>query len=915
MANDRAQIERERKDFFISYTGKDSQWAQWIAFELEAAGYHTIIQAWDIRPGSNFVAEMEEAATRALQTILVLSEAYLVSEYTFAEWATAFRSDPKGKQGKVLPVRIERYTIEGLLGSIGYIDLVELDELQAREKLLKGVKRERAKPAHVPFPAYRAPTGPLVGRPVFPGSLPPIWNVLYSHNPFFTGRDELLSQLHNQLHIGQVSALSHPQAIIGLGGIGKTQIALEYAYRHRGDYQAVLWAQAETRDTLTSSYLAIAALLNLPEKSEQESARVIAAVKNWLQRSTNWLLILDNADDLALARDFLPPSFGGHIFLTTRAQATGRFARRLEIDTLPTEQGALFLLRRSGLLAPDGVFEQAHEHDRDQARAICEELGGLPLALDQAGAYIEETECSLSEYQRLYQDHRADLLAERRGQLVDDHPLPVATTWSLSFTQVEQKNAAAADLLRLCAFLAPDAIPEEIITQGAQHLGLGLAPVAADPYLLNQAIETLRAYSLLRREASSGTAPLLSVHRLVQAVLKDQMDDQSNRQQWAERAVHTVNAALPPVDDGNWPTWERVLAHALVGSELIGQQNLRFADAVHLLQQTGWYLATRTRYYEAKPLLERALSITKQEQGSEHLEATGDTTTLLRNLGQVSWKVGKNAQAEAYLQEGLTLARQIGDPERISDLLLTLGTVAGNQGNYAQEMKYLQEGVALARKIGDRERICEALIHLGVSLTEQGNYTQGEIHLQEGLAVARKIGHKKWISALLANLGSLVSQQGNYTQAEIYLLEGLALAEQIGQPEWASVLTTNLGLTMRKQGNFVQAELYLQRGVGSARQLDIPQLQANALYEYGNLYVDQQKLATAEGIFREMLVTAPEECQDLIALAHYGLARTAAAQSNMHEALQLGEASVTTLEKMGHYRAQEVRDWFNSVQG
>ena len=301
-----------------------------------------------------------------------------------------------------------------------------------------------------------------------------VWNIPYPRNPFFTGREELLSQLHTELLRSQATALSQPQAITGLGGIGKTQIALEYAYRHQQDYQAVLWAQADTRENLTWSYLKIAELLSLPEKKEQESARIITAVKVWFQHNRDWLLILDNADDLRLARDFLPPSLGGHVLLTTRAQATGRFARHLEVESLPTEQGALFLLRRADLLPADATLQQASDPERDQARAICEELGGLPLALDQAGAYIEETGCSLADYQHLFQEHRADLLAKHHG-LIEDHPESVATTWSLSFEQVEQKNPAAADLLRLCAFLAPDAIPEEIITQGAAHLGPQLA--------------------------------------------------------------------------------------------------------------------------------------------------------------------------------------------------------------------------------------------------------------------------------------------------------------------------------------------------------------------------------------------------------------------------------------------------------
>ena len=159
-------------DFFISYTGKDRAWAEWIAWQLEETGYHTILQDWDFRPGSNFVAEMDEAARRAQRTLLMLSAAYLASDFAFAEWAAAFRHDPKGTQGLVLPVRIEPCQVDGLLGAIVYLDLVGLDEACARAALLAGAQRERAKPATVPFPAPAAAPPVRFDRPVFPGSLP-----------------------------------------------------------------------------------------------------------------------------------------------------------------------------------------------------------------------------------------------------------------------------------------------------------------------------------------------------------------------------------------------------------------------------------------------------------------------------------------------------------------------------------------------------------------------------------------------------------------------------------------------------------------------------------------------------------------------------------------------------------------------
>src|SRR5450631_1117037 len=140
------------KDFFLSYTGGDRTWAEWIAFTLEETGYTTVIQAWDSRPGMNFVAMMNDATKQTERTIAVLSGAYLESEFGFAEWAAAFRRDPTGSQRRLVPIRIEACVVQGVLGPIVYLDLVGLEEAQAKEQLLAGVKPGRAKPDSVSYP-------------------------------------------------------------------------------------------------------------------------------------------------------------------------------------------------------------------------------------------------------------------------------------------------------------------------------------------------------------------------------------------------------------------------------------------------------------------------------------------------------------------------------------------------------------------------------------------------------------------------------------------------------------------------------------------------------------------------------------------------------------------------------------------
>src|SRR6266702_608813 len=356
-----------------------------------------------------------------------------------------------------------------------------------------------------------------------------LWNIPYARNPLFTGRENVLTRLYDALKTNKTAAIS------GLGGIGKTQTAVEYAYRNKDNFDPILWVKAESLESINSDFVTIAHLLNLLEKLEQEQHLIVEAVKRWFKTHDGWLLILDNADDLEMVRGFIPTDGQGYILLTTRAQATRRIARRIEIEEMNVDEGALFLLRRATIIDSDAPLDTASTTDRTTAREISQAMDGLPLALDQAGAYIEETGYGLSDYLKLYKTRQAELL-QRRGKLTSDHPDSVGTTWSLAFEKVQQANTAAADLLRLCAFLDPNIIQEEIITKGASVLGSVLQRVAADPIKLNDAIGTLLSYSLIRRTPDH----TLSIHRLVQVVLKHSMN-KSVQRRWAERAVRAVN--------------------------------------------------------------------------------------------------------------------------------------------------------------------------------------------------------------------------------------------------------------------------------------------------------------------------------------------------------------------------------------
>lgn len=445
-----------------------------------------------------------------------------------------------------------------------------------------------------------------------------LWSVPHARNPFFTGREELLHALHEHLNREHMMALTQSWAISGLGGIGKTQIALEYAYRYRHDYHAVFWLSAASRETLLSGFATIAELLRLPEKEEHDQQKVLQAVKKWLASHQNWLLILDNADDLAIVRDVVPTERSGHLLLTTRAQALASLAQRMEVETMGMVEATLFLLRRARLLPPGAFLDLASEADLAAAEAIVIEMDFLPLALDQAGAYIEEVGCSLSAYLELFREHRK-LLLQRRGHASNDHPEPVATTWSLSFEKIEQANPAAAELLRLCAFLEPDTIPEELISVGSAHLGPILGPVAAHTLTLDEAIQELRRFSLVQRNSDNR---LLRVHRLVQAVLKDTMAVE-DRRCWGERAVRAINAVFPEtVEMATWPLCRRYLPQTQSSALLIQDHTFVFEEAASLLCRVATYLHEYALYEQAEPLFRQATG------GNKYRERTIPTWQL-----------------------------------------------------------------------------------------------------------------------------------------------------------------------------------------------------------------------------------------------------------------------------------------------
>jgi hypothetical protein len=486
---------RDKWDFFVSYTQADRAWAEWIAWILEEDGHRVLVQAWDFVPGTNWIQSMQAGTRDAARTIAVLSNDYLTSVFGGAEWQAAWAKDPEGTERKLLTVRVADCERPGLLAGVVGVDLFGLAEATAKARLRRMVSDAiagRAKPTVPPgFPgAGRAM--PRAAR--FPGALPQVWNVP-ARNPNFTGRGPDLDKLAAALAAGTAVTV---HSVHGLGGVGKTRLATEYAHAHATKYDVVWWVAAEEPASIPDQFAALAARLGLEPAADPETLQ--ALVHEALRGVRGWLLIFDNADRVADIRSWLPTGVPGHVIVTTRRGGFAAMGPVLDLDVIEVLDAVQMLRAR----VPD--------LDQRTGEQIAEELGRLPLALEQAAAWLDRSQMPADEYLELLRTRGGELY--RRGE-VGDRSDTIATLWEISVGRITAENPAAVQLLGVCAYLAPEPVPLDLFTAHADLLPEPLSSAAADPLAFTDAIAVLVDYSVAKRTPAG-----LQLHRLVQATIR-----------------------------------------------------------------------------------------------------------------------------------------------------------------------------------------------------------------------------------------------------------------------------------------------------------------------------------------------------------------------------------------------------------
>jgi hypothetical protein len=574
-----------KRDFFISFNRADRAWATWIAWVLEAEGYRVWFQDWDFR--GNFVEHMQRAHREATRTLAVLSDHYFGSDFTAAEWTARLAEDPAARDDLLVPVKVGPLTDAGILSPIVYADLTGYDEEAALRILLDRVRKAvdpnyRPKPEDKPnFPALLAED-----RPKFPsehvGILPLVWQVPYPRNLNFTGRSEIITRLREELQSGPAAVT---QAIAGLGGVGKTQLALEYCYRHASSYQVVWWIRAESKETRLADLPALAERLQLGPVDKSDPSSSVGIVIEWLDRTPGWLLIFDNVERPQDLERLLPAAGRGHVLITSRHAAWGSRARTVSLNVWTTEEATQYLLKRTD--------EGDTEANMRAAKALTDALGHLPLAIEQAAAYIEESKIGISAYTELFAQHQLRLFKPRTARSLSDKQT-IATVWDISLRSVERASSGAVALLQLCAFMRPDRISKQEIENHHSILPEPLRTTASNKIALHDAIATLRRYSLV-----DATPEFISVHRLVQLVVRDRLGPVEYRSfnETADRMEHGLSDSSFDTDHRQSPrTLDGTLRKlfAFFRSEINGPSRLfRVTFLLVSIGVLGFLIATR----------------------------------------------------------------------------------------------------------------------------------------------------------------------------------------------------------------------------------------------------------------------------------------------------------------------------------
>jgi tetratricopeptide (TPR) repeat protein len=615
----------------------------------------------------------------------------------------------------------------------------------------------------------------------------------------FKGRDEFLLRLRESLTRADGGATAIvSKALYGMGGIGKTRAAVEYAWAHRGDYTALLFAQAASLEDLRRYLAGLAGPLQLPESEAAEEEVRLTAVLAWFVANPGWLLILDNIDTpdaLAEADRLMGRLAGGHVLLTSRLDRFARQLEPLELGVLSSEAAAAFLLETTN------ARRQKAPDDGSAAGDLADELGRLALALEQAAATIDRLRCGFRRYLEIWQSNRERAVGWARPEITGYHHA-VGATWQ---TSADQLSGTGRHLLERLAFLAPAPVPMFL---------LEVAIPGAETEDLYEALADLTSVSLAIRDSEG---EWFSVHRLVQDVTRHCLDPLGSRQRLTE-ALGWINAAFDgdPQDVQNWPRHDPLAPHAQSAIQWADREGIA-TPTTRLMNQLGLLLDAKSLHTQAEPLYRRALAIDEANLGPEHSEVARD----LNNLALLLRDTNRWVEAEPLMRRALAIAGSRFGPNHptVATALNNLAELLGTTNRMDEAEPLLRRAlVSDETSFGhDHPDVARSLNNLAQLLQATGRLAEAEPLMRRALRIGEATfgpDHPN-VAIGLNNLAGLLKETNRLGEAEPLYRRALAIDEATLGPEHPGVARdlNNLAALLGDAGRPAEAEPLMRRVV------------------------------------------------------------------------------------------------------